>query len=83
MVGEKYEDKLLMLKELIRKGFGNILESEAENHACYFCRKRIEGRMVILTLGEKNGFSRYPIDKRCYKIFQLFEEYDGMLVSLN
>ncbi|MFH1365110.1 MAG: hypothetical protein ABIH28_00810 [archaeon] len=49
IISKKYEETREKLRNLIRKGL-NPLESKAENHACYFCRKHIEEKMFILRI---------------------------------
>lgn len=83
MVGEKYEENKAKLRELIRTGDIKVLETKAENHACYFCRRHIDGEMRVLNLKEKEGFSEFYVDEGCYKLAQIFENYDGLPISLN
>jgi len=83
MIGNRYEEKKAALKELILTGNSKILEAKAENHACYFCGKHIEGDMLIFELEEQNGSSKFYLDKGCHKKAQLFIDYKEMLFSLN
>jgi len=82
-IGRKYEEKRVILMDLIREGNPNVLETKAENNSCYLCRKRIKGKMFVLTLNEKNSFSKFYIDEGCYRRAKLFTEYNGIPFSLN
>ena len=70
-VSSKYKDALLELKRKIRDKKIFILEDIAKNNACYFCNKRIDGKMKILTDFETtNGHeteTRYYLDFKCYR----------------
>ena len=83
MIGEKYAEKKDLLKNLVRLGVCKGLETKAKNHACYFCRKHIEEKMFVFTLNEQNGFSQVYLDKGCYRRAQIFEEHNGISISLN
>ena len=87
IIGSKYEETKAMLTEKIRKGDISVLEAEATCHACFFCGKRIEGRMKMLTVEDilkgNEVTSDYFIDDTCYRKAQFFDEYRGIPNSLS
>ena len=50
--GIKYFETKASLIEKIRDNDISVLEQEAEDHACYFCTKRIQGKMMVLSENE-------------------------------
>jgi hypothetical protein len=69
--GIKYLETRAMLIERIRDENISVLEQEAENHACYFCTKRIRGKMMVLsdseTINRRVHETKYYIDINCYE----------------
>ncbi|HJX05726.1 MAG TPA: hypothetical protein VJ461_03380 [Candidatus Nanoarchaeia archaeon] len=69
--GIKYLETRAMLIESIRDESTSVLEQEAEDHACYFCNKRIHGKMMILSekeiIGKRESETNYFIHPDCYE----------------
>ena len=87
IIGSKYEETKAMLTEKIRKGDISVLEAEATNHACYFCRKSIDRIMAVLTDTKiedgKEVTDKYFIDPVCHRKTQHYDEYRGIPNSLS
>jgi len=71
-IGSKYLENVLGLMAKLAGGFLEITDSVAEDHVCYFCKKRIRGKMFTLKDREKdpNGYeteSKYFSDQFCFK----------------
>lgn len=66
-ISSEYESNKLMLAKLLSEGSFMPFEADATNHACYFCRKRITGKMHVL-LHKEDGYttSIYFLDDECY-----------------
>ncbi len=73
--GSSYEKKKEELADRIRVGDINSLEAQAENHACYFCRKHIDDKMIVLidVQDKKNETEeRYFLHRSCYEDAKVF-----------
>lgn len=85
--GSGYREIRARLRKAIREGTIHTLEAEATDHACYFCGKRIEGRMWMLTdsgIGDyRASEGRYPIGECCYQRSRIYEYCNEMPVGLN
>jgi len=70
-VSSKYKDALLELKRKIREKEIFSLEKKADNNACYFCSKGIEGKMKVLidfeTINGHEVETEYYLDFSCYR----------------
>ena len=71
ITGSKYEVTKAILKSLIGQNAVSVLEMEAMNHVCYFCLKRIDGKLHVVIVeekaGEKQSESMYFLDNYCYE----------------
>ena len=66
----QYLETKAMLTEKIRGESNSILEEEADKHTCYFCNKRIHGKMMVIPetffdMGVHN--IRYYVGMDCYE----------------
>ena len=73
MILNKYKETTKRLIEKIRNNLVKVIERENFNSkfksdiACYFCRKKIKGKVRILVYEDsKGGTNYYPIDGKCY-----------------
>ena len=73
MILNKYEKTRESLIEKIRNNLIKVIEKKdfnskfKSNFECYFCRKKIKGKIRILVYGDsKGGTNYYPIDSQCY-----------------
>ena len=70
-IGSKYKDNKSELKQKISGKKIFVLEDIAKNNACYFCGKRINGKMKILIDFEiTNSYeteTEYYLDFKCYR----------------
>lgn len=82
-IGEKYRETRARLSSMVKDGTISALEMRSENHACYFCKSRINGHMRVLMLHEPAGDSEFYLDDRCYTLAKLFGPYDELPFSLN
>ncbi len=68
-IGSKYEEKVIQLKQAIRKEEIKIRLQKATNHACYFCSQHIERVMAVLaephSIEGIPGESKYYLDLPC------------------
>jgi len=86
-IGSEYLHTLSKLREKIRNATATHIEKEAENHACYFCGKKITGKMNVLVEKESiKGYeseSKFIIDKKCYEMSKLYFYSRDMPLSIN
>ena len=73
MILNKYEKTRGRLTEKIKNNLVKVIERKdfntkfKSNIACYFCRKKIKGKVRILVYEDsKGGINYYPIDSKCY-----------------
>ncbi|OGY53383.1 MAG: hypothetical protein A2912_02045 [Candidatus Buchananbacteria bacterium RIFCSPLOWO2_01_FULL_40_23b] len=84
-IGRNYLILRDQLREEIRRGELRGLERIAEDHACFCCARRIEGRMykvereiVQETVQETE---RYFLHPKCYEDARVLEYREGMVVQ--
>lgn len=66
IVGRAYDENS---KEVAKRIFERRTKSETikpNGHACYFCRRRIDGNVNAVSIDEKTGRTTYYVDDHCY-----------------
>ena len=70
-IGSKYEGNRDRLKVKVGRGELTGIEKKAGDNACYFCLKKIDGSMYVLTeMGIINSILtevNYFLDRACYE----------------
>lgn len=84
-IGRGYMENKARLREDIYSDKANAAETTAGNNACYFCCKKIIGKMVVITESNeinKGGLiSTYFLDDICYNLARNYIYYKGMPVQ--
>jgi len=64
------ETRARLIEKIRAESSSSILEDEANKNTCYFCNKRIQGRMMVIpeTFFDRGVHNiRYYVDMNCYE----------------
>ncbi len=80
-IGKQYASVRDRLREEIRCGTLEGLELLAQNHVCYCCVRRIEGKMYAVGFFDGEGVTGLFLHKVCYEDAQAVEYREGGMVQ--
>ena len=87
IIGSGYYKTRTILQRRIKEGTANLIETESVDYACYFCEKKIQGKVHIYReLQKKAGGeteTTYFIGERCFRRSKIYEYCDGLESSFN
>lgn len=84
-IGRGCMENMSRLREDIYSDKANTAETAAGNNACYFCCKKIMGKMVVITenseINNRKLISTYFLDDFCYNLARNYIYYEGIPVQ--